>query len=164
MSDTDNTKTDAPVTEIEAPSLPVTIHAQYIKDLSFENPNAPQVFRRGQKSPQLEMSINLDARPIEDQEVKNLQEVSIKINVTAKNEDQTAFIVEIVYAALLSVGNDVPAERLRPLLFIDIPQVIFPFARQIVANLTGNAGFPPLLLNPVDFRQLYIAHYAETKH
>lgn len=164
MSDTENQAAGAPVKEIEAPALPVTVHAQYIKDLSFENPNAPQIFRRGQKAPQLDMSINLDARTIQDKEVKNLHEVSIKINVTARNEDQAAFIVEIVYAALLSVQEGTPPERLRPLLFIDIPQVIFPFARQVIADLTGNAGFPPLLLNPVDFRQLYMSHYADTKH
>lgn len=150
--------------DVEAPALPITIHAQYLKDLSFENPRSPQIFKGGLKPPKMDMNFNLDAQKVEDKDHTHLYEVSIKLNITATNDDGAAFIVECVYAALVSLHKDVQVELIRPMLFVEVPQMMFPFARQIVSNATQSGGFPPLMLNPIDFRGMYVAQNAEIKN
>jgi preprotein translocase subunit SecB len=150
--------------DVEAPALPIVIHAQYLKDLSYESPNSPQIFRRGQKSPEMDMNFHLDAQKVEDDEIPNLYEVTMRLNITAKRDTGVAFIIECVYGALVSLHKDVPAEHIRPMLFVEVPSMLFPFARNVVAQATQNGGFPPLLLNPVDFRGMFVAHYAEAKN
>lgn len=150
--------------DVEAPALPVVIHAQYLKDLSFESPNSPAVFRRGLKPPEMDMNFHLDARKIEDEENPHLYETTMRINITAKREDSTAFLIECVYGALVSLAKDIDPGHIRPILFVEVPQILFPFARQVVAQASQNGGFPPLLLNPVDFRAMYVAQYAETRN
>ncbi len=145
----------------EAMGLPVTIHAQYIRDVSFENPDAPDSMRTGLGVPEMNVNIGMDARPLTDDDIKNLYEVALTISATAKRKDKTVFIAEVIYGVTVSVGDIVPENQHHPLLLIEIPKFAFPFARQVLANLTIQGGYPPLLLNPVDFHALYMERFKE---
>ncbi len=143
----------------EAPYFPVQVHAQYLKDLSYESPNAPQSLRKATSPPQIEMDMNLDAQKVDDDQMEHLYEVTMRVNVQAKREDQTVFLVEVIYATLLSFEEELPVRVINPILFIEIPRVMFPFARQAVANASQLGGFPPLMLNMIDFKQMYIQQH-----
>ena len=127
------------------------ILAQYLKDLSFENPNAPDSLR-GTTQPQIELSVEVGGRGRQD----GLFEVDIKLSAKAEREGKTAFQVELVYGGLFEI-NGVPEEHLEPLLLIECPRLLFPFLRRIVADATQEGGFPNFLLEPIDFAQLYAA-------
>ena len=129
----------------------VSILAQYIKDLSVENPSAPQVFQ-WQVQPNVEVEFNINVDKIAD----DVHEIILKIEVSARSENGVHFIVDLSYAGLFGLRN-VPDEALPPFLLIEAPRLIFPFARQIVADAVSNAGFPPLLLDPIDFAAAYMA-------
>jgi preprotein translocase subunit SecB len=125
--------------------------AQYVKDLSFENPNSPGVFQ-SQIQPQIDVQINVGAVPVAD----DVHEVAMKLEVRAVGEnDVTAFAVELVYAGLFGVRN-VPAEQLQPFLYAEAPRLLFPFARRIIAETVRDGNFPPLLLDPIDFAAMYL--------
>lgn len=132
----------------------VRIVAQYAKDLSFENPNAPRSFNVGgdAKPPRIDVSVNVNARKANDE----LFEVELKINVDAKNDEMALFAVELVYAGLFALQN-VPEEALEPFLIVEAPRLIFPFARRIVADATRDGGYAPLMLDPIDFASMYLA-------
>ena len=152
MADTDDATTDLTPEAGEAEARPeVGIIAQYVKDLSFENPNAPRSFQSSTQ-PQIEMNVNVNARKAGD----DVFEVELKIEATAKTDDATAFIVELVYAGLFGLRN-VPEEALEPFLLVEAPRLLFPFARRIVSDATRDGGFPPLMLEPIDFAALYMA-------
>jgi len=123
--------------------------AQYVKDLSFENPNSPATLQ-SEERPQIDVTINVNARRVGDEGY----EVELKISITAKQGDTNAFIVELVYAGLFGIRN-MTDENLEPFLLIECPRLIFPFARRIIADATRDGGFPPLMLDPVDFAYLY---------
>ncbi len=144
---------------LQATDLPITIHTQYIRDMSFENPDAPESMRAGQDMPQMNVNIGMDARSLKDNKIKNLYEVSLTVSATAKRDDKTVFIAEIIYGVTVSIGEVVPEDQHHPLLLIEIPKFAFPFARQILATLTSQGGYPPLLLNPVDFQTLYLDRF-----
>jgi preprotein translocase subunit SecB len=130
---------------------PLTIHGQYIKDLSFENPRAPQSLIE-QKQPQLTLNVAVNNRQFD---VKTF-EVSLNIEASAMTpEKEPLFMLELIYAGTVTLGADVPQDAFGPLLFIETPRLLFPFARAIVANATREAGFPPLNIAPVDFVALY---------
>ena len=129
----------------------VSVLAQYIKDLSVESPSAPAVFQ-WQVQPSLDVQFNLNAEKVAD----DVHEVSIKIEVTARSENGVHFVVDLTYAGLIGVRN-VPEEAVPPILLVEAPRLIFPFARQIVAEAVTNTGFPPLLLDPIDFAGAYVA-------
>lgn len=124
--------------------------AQYIKDLSVENPSSPQVFQ-WQVQPSLDVQFNLNAEKAAD----DVHEVSIKIEVTARSENGVHFVVDLTYAGLFGLRN-VPDEALGPILLVEAPRLLFPFARQIIADAVTNTGFPPLLLDPIDFAAAYL--------
>src|SRR5690349_1565842 len=125
--------------------------AQYIKDLSVENPSAPQVYQ-WQVQPNLDVQFNINVQSAADE----VHEVSLKIDVTARSENGVHFVVDLSYAGLFGLRN-VPEEALQPFLLIEAPRLIFPFARQIVAEAVSSSGFPPLLLDPIDFTSAYLA-------
>ena len=132
-----------------APS-PLTIHGQYIKDLSFENPRAPQSLIE-QKQPQLTLNVNVSTRQFDPKTF----EVTLTIEASAQTQEkEPLFVLELVYAGTVTLG-DVPQDAYGPLLLIETPRLLFPFARAIVANATREAGFPPLNIAPVDFVALY---------
>jgi len=131
----------------------VAIVAQYIKDLSFENPGAPALMNQG---PQIDLGVDLQARRGDAEHF----EVELKLRVTAKTADnKTAFLLELAYAGLFRIVG-VPDEMLQPLLLIQAPHMIFPFARRIVADVVRDGGMPPLMVDPIDFAGLYQAKLA----
>jgi preprotein translocase subunit SecB len=124
---------------------------QYVKDLSFENPQAPTVFQ-SQTQPQIEVQFNISVQSAEG----DVHEVAMKIEVRALGENNAAvFAVELLFAGLFAARN-VPAEQLHPFLYAEAPRLMFPFARRIIADATRDGGFPPLLLDPVDFAGMYM--------
>jgi len=129
----------------------VSILTQYVKDFSFENPNAPASLQMTTQ-PRIEINVNVNAKRAGD----DLYEVELKIEAKATNDDMTAFAVELLYAGLFGLRN-LPEEALEPFLVVEAPRILFPFARRIVADATRDGGFPPLMLEPIDFGSLYMA-------
>jgi len=129
----------------------VNILAQYTKDLSVENPSAPQVYQ-WQVQPQLDVQFNIGVTSAADE----VHEVALKIDVSARSENGVHFMVELTYAGLFALRN-VPQEALQPFLLIEAPRLLFPFARQIIGEAVSNSGFPPLLLDPIDFTAAYMS-------
>ena len=126
--------------------------AQYVKDLSFENPGHSPV----QSQPNIDLGIDVGATPHADG--NGLYEDSLKLSAKAVADGTVLFITELDYAGLFQLQN-VPQAQLEPLLLIECPRLLFPFARRIVAEITREGGFPPLLIDPVDFVQLYQQQY-----
>ncbi|MEO0347990.1 MAG: protein-export chaperone SecB [Pseudomonadota bacterium] len=133
----------------QASDVKLNVHTQFIKDLSFENPNAPQSLISGNK-PKINLGINVEANALND----NNFEVAIKIKAEALNEDKNVFLLELEYAGLIEL-HCADASLKQQILMIHCPNLLFPFARAVVANTTRDAGFPPLMMSPVDFSALY---------
>jgi preprotein translocase subunit SecB len=129
----------------------VSILAQYVKDLSVENPSSPQVFS-WQVQPSLDVQFNIAVNPAGE----NVHEVILKIEISARSENGPHFIVDLSYGGLFGLRN-LPEEALQPFILIEAPRLLFPFARQIIAEAIANTGFPPLLLDPIDFAAAYVA-------
>ena len=128
----------------------VSVLAQYVKDLSVENPSSPQVFQ-WQAQPSLDVQFSINVEKVAD----DVHEVSLKIEVTARSENGIHFVVDLTYAGLFGIRN-APEETTGPFLLIEAPRMRFPFARQIVAEAVTNTGFPPVLLDPIDFAGAYM--------
>src|SRR3954468_15838286 len=128
----------------------LSVLAQYVKDLSFENPGAPQSLRGRQTAPTINISINVHGGQIVNSEA----EVELKLDVRAVDGETVLFAIELVYAGLFRLTN-VKAEDVQPITMIECPRLLFPFARQVLADASRNGGFPPLLLDPIDFVNLY---------
>lgn len=127
------------------------ILAQYVKDLSFENPNAPGSLQM-QGQPKIEINVNVNARS----GGQDMYEVELKIDATARHEDdRVAFQVELLYAGLFRLTG-APQEAIEPFLVVEAPRILFPFARRVIADATRDGGFPPLMLEPIDFGGLYM--------
>lgn len=125
--------------------------AQYIKDLSVESPSAPQVFQ-WQEETSLDVNFNLNVERVSD----DVNEVMLKIEVRAHSQSGVQFLVDLSFAGLFGLRN-FPEEAVPPFLLIEAPRLLFPFARQIVCDSVQNMGFPPLLLEPIDFASAYMA-------
>ena len=134
--------------EAAAPQLNVL--AQYTKDLSFENPNAPASLAPQASAPQINIQINVGANNV----AQNEFEVTLSVEGKAENGGKTIFSFELAYAGVFRIQN-VPQENLHPLIMIECPRLLFPFAREIIASAVRDGGFPPLMLDPVDFVGLY---------
>lgn len=133
----------------------VGVISQYVKDLSFENPSAPAVFQ-WQGQPNIEVQFNIGAGQVGEE----VHEVALKIEITATAAEGTAFKVDLVYAGLFAIRN-LPPEQLQPFLLAEAPRILFPFARRIVADQVRDGGFPPLMLDPIDFAALYMQRQAQ---
>jgi len=129
----------------------VSVLAQYIKDLSVENPSAPQVFQ-WQVQPNVDVQFNINVEKVGD----DVHEIVLKMEVAARSENGVHFVVDLSYGGLFGLRN-IPEEALPPFLLIEAPRLIFPFARQIVSEAVANAGYPPLLLDPIDFAGAYFS-------
>ncbi len=129
--------------------------AQYVKDLSFENPNSPGIYQ-GNKTPRIDVQFNIGANSAGE----GVHEVMLKIDVIAKDEEQVAFQVELTYAGLFGLTN-VPEEQMQPFLLVEAPRILFPFARRILADAVRDGNFPPLMLEPIDFAALYMQQQAQ---
>jgi preprotein translocase subunit SecB len=130
--------------------------AQYVKDLSFESPGAPQSVRARAAAPAINIAVNVQYRAGQENEL----EVELKIEAHAREGDTILFAIELVYGGLFRLSN-IPAENITPLAMIECPRLLFPFARQIIADASRNGGFPPLLIDPIDFVQLYRQRLAQ---
>lgn len=128
----------------------VGIISQYVKDLSVENPNAPDSYQ-WQDPPQVDVQFNIGSRTLSAE----VHEVELKITIASKHQAGTAFAVEVVYAGLVGMRN-LSDEQAHPFLFAEAPRILFPFARRIVADAVRDAGYPPLMLEPIDFNGLYV--------
>ena len=146
-----NGETDALPTASDGPQL--FINLQYIKDLSFENPRAPQSLIQQPAQPEVEINVDVTAHNLNPE----TYEVVLTINVNAQMQEEPVFLVELVYAAVVTVRN-APEPMLASLLLVESPRIIFPFARAVIANATRDGGFPPLMINPIDFAELLRRH------
>lgn len=135
----------------------VGVIAQYVKDLSFENPSAPAVFQ-WQSQPQMDVQVNIGANLVG----QDMHEVSLKIDVTGRADEGTAFRIDLLYAGLFALRN-IPEDQLQPFLLAEGPRLLFPFARQIISETVVAGGFPPLLLDPIDFGGLYMQRAAQAQ-
>jgi preprotein translocase subunit SecB len=128
----------------------LNVLAQFIRDFSFENPNAPQSLMPMEEQPAINIQINVNAKPMNDTDF----DVSLKIEGEARTKEILLFKFELDYGGIFKIQN-VPSEHMHPIVLIECPRLLFPFARQIVAEATRQGGFPPLYLDPVDFAALY---------
>jgi preprotein translocase subunit SecB len=128
----------------------IALVTQYVKDLSFENPNAPAVYQ-WQGQPQIDVQFNINVDAVGD----DAHEVVLLVRVKAAAADKTAFQVEIAYAGLFAVRN-VAEDDLRPFMLAEAPRLLFPFARRVIADTVRDGGFPQLMLDPIDFAALYM--------
>jgi preprotein translocase subunit SecB len=133
-----------------APPPQLNVLAQYTKDLSFENPNAPGSLAPQAQPPQINIQINVGANNLAENEF----EVSLSVEGKAEAAGKLMFSFDLVYAGVFRIVN-VPPENLHPLVMIECPRLLFPFAREIIATSVRDGGFPPLMLDPVDFVSLY---------
>ena len=124
----------------------LNVLAQYIKDFSFENPNAPRSLTPTEQQPQINIQINVNATPLSDSDI----EVELKLEGKADAGGTVLFSFDLVFAGIFRIQN-VPQDSVHPLVMIECPRLLFPFAREIVASAVRNGGFPPLLIDPVDF-------------
>lgn len=139
-----------PATGNGADNLPSAgIITQYVKDLSVENPNAPAVYQWTEQ-PQIDLQFNIAANKINEE----VTEVELKVNVASKTSQGNAYLIELVYCGLIGIRN-VPDDQAHAFLFAEAPRLLFPFARQVVADAVRDAGFQPLLIDPIDFNGLY---------
>ena len=133
-----------------AKAPPLMINGQYVKDLSFEAPNAPEIFTLMQgEVPAIQVDIDVEAEPKGD----NLFEVALTVRAEAKLKEELAYLCEVEYAGLFTLS--VPEDQLGPVLLIECPLIVFPFLRRIISDVTGDGGFAPLMLAPIDFAALY---------
>ncbi|AXV16891.1 protein-export chaperone SecB [Neorhizobium sp. SOG26] len=141
-------------TQAVAPSI--NILAQYTKDLSFENPGAPRSLQSRDKAPSININVNVNANPLSDTDF----DVVLTLEAKATEGEKIVFAAELVYGGVFRIAG-FPQEHMLPVLFIECPRLLFPFARQIVADVTRNGGFPPLMIDPIDFAQMFTQRMAE---
>lgn len=144
----------APAAPADKPAI--FLRAQYIKDLSFENPRAPASIFSLRENPQMDVSVNLGAQRLDEK----VFELSIHIAARAIAEKTTVFLCDVVYAGVIEV-QAIPDEQLESVMFIQGAQLLYPFARRVIADLTRDGGFPPLQLDPMDFAGMYLQQQAQ---
>lgn len=130
---------------------PFALNIQYVKDLSFENPGAPRSLLDLSPSPDINVDVNVETDHLQDRSF----EVLLHLRATASRGDRRFFVVELSYGGVFTVGTGVPDEHVAPLIAIEGPRMLFPFARAVVADCVRDGGFPPLLINPIDFSHMY---------
>ncbi len=128
----------------------VALNMQYIKDLSLEIPHAPQIFSKLNNPPKISVDLNIDAKKIEDTQF----EVTLNVRINADINNEKLFILELAYGSINTIT--LPEDKIETILFVEIPQLLFPYARQIISSNLADAGLPPLLLSPVDFAKMYL--------
>lgn len=142
---------DQPASSDPQANARLVLNTQYIKDLSFENPNAPQVYGELHKGPDINVNIDVQVRHLRDR----LYEVVLTVRVKASVKEAVAFLVELDFAGLATVGQQIPEPEVEHMMLVEVPRFLFPFARAVIGNVTRDGGFPPLLINPIDFEELY---------
>jgi preprotein translocase subunit SecB len=148
-----STTNGGPAPQASQPQMPVPqigVLVQYVKDFSFENPNAPRSLSPNPQQPAIQINVGVDASPLSDTDI----EVTLRLEGKAEAQGLLLFGFELLYAGVFRVLN-LPPESVQPMVLIECPRLLFPFAREIIATATRNGGFPPLMLEPVDFAALY---------
>lgn len=134
----------------EAAVLPLVVNAQYVKDLSFENPRAPMSLQQSEEAPRIDVNVDVQATRLGETNY----EVILALTATANSGDDKVFLVELSYGGLFTLGG-IPEEHIQPVLLIECPRLLFPFARAVIADMTRDGGFAPLMIQPVDFAEMY---------
>lgn len=147
---------DENVNGAEARQPSINILAQYTKDFSFENPGAPRSLQSRDKAPNINISVNVNANPLSETDF----DVVLTLDASAKEGETIVFHAELSYGGLFRVQG-FAQEHMLPVLFIECPRLLFPFARQIISDATRNGGFPPLMIDPIDFAQMFQQRMAE---
>ncbi|MDF7774672.1 protein-export chaperone SecB [Sphingomonas sp. AOB5] len=140
-----------PIANGEDTSPAVGILSQYVKDFSFENPNAPAIYQN-QTGPGVDIQFNIGSGQVGEE----VYEVALKVEARCTMGDTVAYLVDLTYAGLFGLRN-IPADQIDPFLMSEAPRILFPFARRVLADAVRDGGFPPLLLEPIDFHGLYLA-------
>ena len=167
MTDTENGAPGAPTSDQAAgqgavqplPEPGFRILAQFARDFSFENPRAPESLRSGVGQPQIDMGVEMNARGRPD----GLYEVDLKLSARATRGDEPVFHIELLYGGLFSIQG-VPEAELEPVLLVECPRYLFPFARRLIADVTTEGGFPPFLVEPIDFQAVYLTRKAAAQN
>jgi preprotein translocase subunit SecB len=136
----------------------LAVLAQYIKDLSFESPGAPQTLQGPGENPQLKVGVNVSTAPRGD----DIYEVALHIEAHAKSDAGVIYNVELMYGSLFRLRN-IPQHLMQPVLFVDCPTILFPFVRRVLADVVRDGGFPSLMLDPIDFARLYTQNMARSE-
>ncbi len=140
----------------EPPQVRLMMHSQFLQDLSFENPNGAASFTKGELKPQVQLNLNVDSRKLGE----STHEVALKVTGDATNDGERCFLVEIDYRGVFSLtGTD--ENLIHPILMVEGPRTLFPFVRRIVADAVRDGGFPPLMMEPVDFVAIYRQRMAQ---
>lgn len=154
LTNLDTTDAGGPLPNGEDTSPMVGIITQYVKDLSVENPAAPDVFQWNE-APQIDVQFNIAAEAVAD----GVHEVTLKLTLTAAAQRGTMYIVDLAYSGLIGMRN-IPEDQAHAFLYAEAPRLLFPFARAVVASAVRDAGFPPLMVDPVDFGGIYAQQLA----
>lgn len=141
--------------ENQAPRPPVMVHHQYIRDLSLEIPHAPEIFKENHGEPKINVSVDINAKHLEE----NLFCVELDFHLEGDVADKKLFILEMAYGGVAALN--VPQEHVEPVLMIEVPHLMFPYARQAISATMANGGLPPLMLNPIDFVGMYQARHPQ---
>jgi len=146
--------------KIEANNSPnFSLKGQYIKDLSFENPGAPQSLLNMKEPPGIEINVDMNAQRLQE----NIFELAMRISARAITDKSTLFVSELVYGGIFELNN-IPEDGLERVVLVDCAYILFPFARRVIADITSDGGFPPLQLEPIDFMSLYEQNKGNIKH
>ncbi len=152
--------TDAVAAANAVKTMPVMFHAQFVRDISFENPQPATIYETKGSRPVMDVGFSIECLPVPSQQFKSMYEVQVGVKIQARRDDSIAFVTEVLYSVLASLDG-VSEEQHHPLLYIEVPRYAFPYVRQIISDLTAQAGMLPLLLSPVDFRALYMQRFGE---
>jgi len=143
------------------PAMPLIINAQYVKDISFEKPTPLQSLSASEdQAPEIELNIDIQAQAVGE----NTYEVTLHLTANAHQNKQTMFLAELQYAGVFTLATDLPQEAVHPILMIECPRLLFPYARNVISTLTREGGFPALMLNPIDFLELYRNQYGSQEN
>ena len=134
----------------------LAILTQYVKDLSFENPKAPYGLQPGAPRPEIQINVDVQASQLAAEQY----EVNIQLNIQARSGEEPVFLIELTYGGVFGLANIEP-EHVQPLLLIECPRLLFPFARRVVADCSRDGGFPPLMIDPIDFVALFRRRVAD---
>ncbi|MBX9701712.1 MAG: protein-export chaperone SecB [Acetobacteraceae bacterium] len=144
----------APNAGVAPQQIALQLNMQFTKDLSFEVPGAPEIFTTLREQPRVDLQLDVQARKLDAPNgASNIYEIALVVRADAKAQDKTCFIIELTYCGIFTVN--VGADVLEPVLLVECPRLLFPFARNILAEVTRDGGFPPVLLQPIDFVALW---------
>lgn len=139
-----------------APNPRIGLLAQYLKDCSYENPNAPQSLAKDLPAPSIDVTMDVQVQPLGE----NRFEVALRTTATASRDTEAVFVAEVLFAGVFELF-DVPGEQVQPVCLVECPRLLFPFARRVLSDLTRDGGMPPILLDPVDFSALYERRHSQ---